>query len=89
MGHSLWSAHHLPKLITVTPCERSRLVKLGAKFGSAIATRITIVSARTFSRWKAAAGAAPDKKKSKRKPGRPRTEEDTRKLVLKLARENG
>jgi putative transposase len=81
----------LPKLITVTARERCRLVKLGARLGSAISTLITIVSARTFSRWKAtAAGEAPAKKKQgARKPGRPRTDEDIRKLVLKLAGENG
>jgi putative transposase len=80
----------LPKTLTVTARERSRLLKLGATLGSAINTLITIVSSRTFARWKAAdSRAVSARKKTDRKPGRPRTADDIRKLVLKLARENG
>jgi putative transposase len=80
----------LPKRLAVTPRERNRLVKLGAKVGSAIKDLITIVTPRAFRRWLAAdRGEESSRKKSTRKPGRPRTAEDVRKLVLKLARKNG
>ena len=43
----------LPKRITVTKQERTRLIKLGKGLGSAIKDLITIVSPRTFARWMA------------------------------------
>lgn len=81
----------LPKKLTVTARERSRLLKLGARLGSAIRDLVTLVSARTFARWRAAEGGEPEpkRKKSARKPGRPRTPEDIRKLVVRIANENG
>ncbi len=77
----------LPERIMLTPRERSRLLRYGRKLESAIASVITIVSPRTFSRWRAAEGERP--KRGGRKPGRPRTEESVRDLVLRLARETG
>jgi putative transposase len=44
----------LPKRLTVTPRERSRLVKLGSRLGSAIKNLITIVTPRAFCRSVAA-----------------------------------
>jgi putative transposase len=80
----------LPKRLTVTSRERNRLVKLGSKLGSAIRDLITIVTPRAFARWVAAGrGGTSTARKPARRPGRPRTPEDIRKLVLKLASENG
>jgi putative transposase len=79
----------LPKVVTVTARERHRLLKLGAKLGSAIRSLVTIVSARTFARWKAAADPPSISKVPTRKPGRPRTPEDIRKLVVRIANDNG
>ncbi len=73
----------LPKRITVTPSERQRLLKLGKAVGPAIKHLITIVSHRTFLRWLAA-------ERSPRKPskrGRPRTPEEIRQIILRLAEE--
>jgi putative transposase len=79
----------LPDRITVTARERSRLLKFGTKIGGAIRELITIVSYRTFCRWRADAQPSKGRKKeSKRKPGRPKTPEEIRELILKLAREN-
>lgn len=84
----------LPDRITVTSRERNRLVKSGSKIGGAIRELISIVSYRTFCRWRADTEPSDDKdtakkKKPKRKPGRPKTAEEKRELVLKIARENG
>jgi putative transposase len=82
----------LPTTLTLTARERARLIKLGAAVGTAIRHLVTIVSYRTFCRWTAAVAGPPLKRKrssAARKPGRPRTAEDIRALVLKLARENG
>ena len=75
----------LPKRVTVTPAERARLVKLGRKVGSAIKDLITIVTPRTFARW-----VNGDKTKAtspRRKPGRPRTPDEIRDLVLRINEE--
>lgn len=82
----------LPKRIDLEPKERNRLVRLGRKLGSkVIGELVTIVSPATFLKWirQAARAAAPIAPAvSRRKPGRPRTPEEIRKLILKLAREN-
>ena len=41
----------LPARITVTPKERQRLLKFGAKLGKAIRQLVTIVAPDTFLRW--------------------------------------
>jgi putative transposase len=83
----------LPTRITVTDRERARLLKLGKKIGSALKALITIVSYRTFTRWVASESEKTDAdkpaaKKSTRKPGRPKTAEEIRDLVIKLAKDN-
>ena len=78
----------LPARITVTPKERQRLVKFGAKIGKALHQLVTIVTPGTFLRWireEKRAGKRPTKPI---KRGRRRTAEEIRKLVIKLAREN-
>lgn len=77
----------LPKRITVTPKERRKLVRAGKKLGTAIKELITIVSPRTFARW--VTGEEDPKKKPAKKAGRPRTPEEIRELVVKIATETG
>ena len=77
----------LPARITVTPKERQRLLKFGAKLGSAIRQLVTIVAPSTFLRWiREAKGSRCADRVLPR--GRPRTAEQIRRLILKLAREN-
>ncbi len=76
----------LPKRVPVTPKEQNRLVKFGAKLGKALGELVTIVHPDTLRRW-----IRESKQKAKKKPvkkGRPRTQEQIRELILKLAREN-
>jgi len=77
----------LPKRITLTPRERNRLVKAGRPLGSAIKDLITIVSPRTFLRWAKGSRHTPNHRT--RRPGRPRTAESIRDLVLRIASETG
>lgn len=80
----------LPKRITVTPLERQRLLKAGRELGKAINELITIVTPRTFARWlKAESESTSGDKKPTRKPGRPRTADEIRALVVRIAKENG
>ena len=81
----------LPSKVICTPAERDRLVKLGKPLGAAIKDLITIVTPRSFARW-ASGGAKKDQPataKEKRKPGRPRTPEAIRELILQMAKDNG
>jgi putative transposase len=78
----------LPKRITVTPSERRRLLQFGRPLGGAIKELIGIVSPRTFARW--ASGESPrSKAPAAATPGRPRTTQEVRELVLRLAHETG
>ncbi len=76
----------LPKRITVTPAERSRLLKYGRLIRPAIKELISIVHPRTFARWLADEKKDPNKLPAKR--GRPRTKIEIRELIFRMAREN-
>ncbi len=73
--------------IRVTPTERSRLVRLGRPLGAAIRSLVSIVRPATFLKWMRDASKQPKRKYATRKPGRPRTPEQIRKIVLRIARE--
>jgi putative transposase len=75
----------LPKRVTMTPAERRRLLKLGQKIGPALKHLITIVTYRTFLRWLAGDKAG----RTSGKRGRPRTDEEIREIIIRLAQENG
>ena len=76
----------LPKRVPVTDKERNRLVKFGSKVGRALGELVTIVHPDTLRRWIREAGKPSEKKLAKK--GRPRTKEQIRQLIIKLAREN-
>ncbi len=76
----------LPKRVPVTLKEQNRLVKLGAKLGRALGELVTIVHPDTLRRWIRESKASAKKKPAPK--GRPRTQEQIRELILKLAREN-
>ena len=75
----------LPKVVQVTPRERTRLVKYGKAVGDKIKELVQIVTPRTFARW--VNGETGRKEPAKK--GRPRTAEYIRELILKIARETG
>ena len=76
----------IPGQIRVTKRERQRLIRFARPLGKAIAGLVTIVSPRTFLRWLNAA-TSPAKPKTAG-PGRPKTDEKLRELILKMAHEN-
>jgi putative transposase len=75
--------------IRVTPAERSRLVRLGKPLGAAIRSLVSIVKPATFLKWMRDAGKRPKRKYAARKPGRPRTPEQIKKVILRIAKETG
>ena len=77
----------LPSRLTITLAERHRLAKFGARLGRALREVVTIVAPSTFLRWIREFRNRASKPPSKR--GRRRTPEQIRRLILKLARENG
>ena len=80
----------LPERLVATDQEKRRLLRFGKKLGLQLKELISIVSYQSFLRWVREAEAAHTAKKAtpKRKPGRPRTPNEIRELVLRLAKEN-
>jgi len=80
----------LPKRITITPCERNRLLKYGKLVGAAISQLISIVSPRTFQRWVQAESGDKSNRTTASTPtvGRPKTDDEIRELIVRLARES-
>jgi len=70
----------------VTPKERQRLLKFGAKLGKAIRQLVTIVTPDSFLRWIREDKRSKQKFTKPAKRGRPRTREEIRKLIILLAR---
>ncbi|MFN0054655.1 MAG: hypothetical protein ACKV0T_20985, partial [Planctomycetales bacterium] len=80
----------LPARITIKPEERRQLVKAGRGLGKAIWELISIVKPATFLGWvNRERGPKAREKKSTRKPGRPRTPDDVRELIVRIANETG
>ncbi|HRQ73939.1 MAG TPA: integrase core domain-containing protein [Phycisphaerales bacterium] len=76
--------------VRVTPQERARLVRLGKPLGTAIRSLVSIVRPETFLKWVRQAGKRPKQRKAPApRPGRPRTPEQVRTIVLRIARETG
>src|SRR5262245_4430706 len=73
----------LPEQINTTPRERERLLRFGRNLGKAIYSVVTIVTPGTFLRW-----LREERKAKPRRRGRPRTADDLRRLILRMAREN-
>ena len=73
--------------IRPTPIERRKLVKFGVPLGKDLKDIITVVTYETFLLW--ARNYKRDKNPGKvNRRGRPKTLEDIRKLVIRLAKEN-
>jgi putative transposase len=75
----------LGQRVVVTPQERSLLLRVGKPLGAAIRQLVTIVSPETFLRWIR-------EEHQTTKPatiGRPRTPDELRTLVLRMARDTG
>ena len=73
------------KRIFLSEDEKTQLIELGQAIGPALKHLLTIVSYRTYRRWvRSISGECPAPKKT---IGRPRTKEEIRELILKLARE--
>ena len=80
----------LPERLVATNEEKRRLIKVGQKLGTQLKELMSFVSYQTFSRWvreRAAVGNKPIPAPTRR-PGRPRTDNEIREIVLKLASEN-
>jgi putative transposase len=80
----------LPKQIHTTPDERARLVRAGRRLGMQLKELLTIVEHQTFLRWiRQAEDWKVQRRGPMRKPGRPRTPEEIRDLVIRIRKETG
>jgi putative transposase len=77
----------LPARVVVTPRERNRLIRFAAKLGRGLNELVTIVHPDTLRRWirEERKGRKPPPTKRGRRP----TAEQIRRLILKLAKDNG
>lgn len=76
--------------VRVTAKERSRLARLAKPLGSALRSIVSIAQPETVMRWiREADRQRPVKRPGVRRAGRPRTPEDVRRVVLRIARETG
>lgn len=75
------------KRILPTPIERRKLLRFGIPLGKDIKSIITIVRYETFLLW-ARGYKRKQKTENINKRGRPKTKEEIRKLVVRLAKEN-
>jgi len=79
----------LPKWLQTTAEDRALLIKLGEAVGPGIRFLIAIVQYNCYRRWVTKANGTYGQNAGKyKKAGRPRTSEQIRELVLKLAQEN-
>lgn len=76
--------------VRVTAKERFRLVRLARPLGSALRMVVSIAQPETVMRWiREADRKRPKKRPGVRRAGRPRTPEDVRRVVLRIAKETG
>lgn len=75
----------LGRYIRLTPSERQRILKFGLHLGPEIRRVINIVNYSTFRKW---VNDKYNKVKKCSKRGRPKTPEEIRELVIRLAKEN-
>src|SRR5690606_36510350 len=71
--------------LRLQPSERKVLLKLGAAIGSKVKHLITIVRYDTYLQWKRDAKRQVPAKRM----GRPKTSEELREVIIKIARETG
>jgi putative transposase len=76
----------LGQRVNVTKAERRRLIKYGLPLGGNIRNLISIVNYSSFRRW--VRNSVSEDTKSNTKRGRPKTPQEIRELVVKLAKEN-
>ena len=79
----------LPKRITTTEKERRRLLKAGRKLGPQLKQLMTIVSYDSFRRWVREVEEQKSGETPAKKPGRPRTSEEIRELIVQIRAETG
>ena len=81
----------LPERIVATPQEKKRLLRAGRRLGAQLKELMSFVSYQTFRRWIREAEEDDTKSKpaSNRKPGRPRTPEEVRDLIIQMRKDTG
>lgn len=79
----------LPKRIVTTDKERRRLLKAGRKLGTQLKQLMTIVSYDSLRRWVREVDEKKSGEASERKPGRPRTSDEIRELIIQIRTETG